>query len=605
MNRTYFVINPETRAINNKSNTKIVLAKGDHNSKVFTFELPKIVEGHDITKCNKVEIHYDNVSTAGNKKNSDVHPVSDLKISEEDESKVIFTWGITRNATKYAGTLKFGIEFGVIEDEEETWSWGTSIFNNIVVIDNIHNSESIAEMYANVISQILVKLESISNSLVDEETIKEAVNEWLVNNPIENKGITEEQVINRVNDYLTEQYTIEQSVNVTINKGMLSSASGTIFAEGNGAYQYTAIPVSEGEKYYISASGNNHDYAAAWYSLNGTKVSTIQESGTVEHTLITVPSGIDTLHLNCVLSALSSGIAIAKVVTLSKAEVEYLLNVVPQLEASEAELVERTQIIDAQEYDIKQMERRLIASNKANDFVWGAFDKAYFVFVIDDCNGYLPVYADLFASLGQPLSSATIADKLNIVNKSVQTGNTRTHKAILQEMVANGGEVLAHYNASPTDDTSDAEWLTYTRDVKKTLEDNGFECRGIIRANSTLIGSVKGEKYCQRYFEYSDGLGSSTQYDLQRKFFMASDMQTLDSVKAYIDNCCTKKGIFPFCFHGDRTDEAMVTVDNMTEIVNYIISKGTDVCECTTYANVFDTFGSSVIEQRLLALENA
>ena len=54
-----FVINPLTWEITNPSNRKIKLAKDDHNSKRITFEIPRIVtDGHDVSLCNKIEIHY-------------------------------------------------------------------------------------------------------------------------------------------------------------------------------------------------------------------------------------------------------------------------------------------------------------------------------------------------------------------------------------------------------------------------------------------------------------------------------------------------------------------------------------------------------------------
>ena len=38
----------------------------DHNSECFTFEIPKEIEGHNVTDCNVVEIHYINIDNTGN-----------------------------------------------------------------------------------------------------------------------------------------------------------------------------------------------------------------------------------------------------------------------------------------------------------------------------------------------------------------------------------------------------------------------------------------------------------------------------------------------------------------------------------------------------------
>ena len=58
-----FAINPITRAITRVEAKKSSLVVGDHNSERFTFEIPKIVEGHDMTLCNVIRVHYLNTSS--------------------------------------------------------------------------------------------------------------------------------------------------------------------------------------------------------------------------------------------------------------------------------------------------------------------------------------------------------------------------------------------------------------------------------------------------------------------------------------------------------------------------------------------------------------
>ena len=54
---THFVIDPVTREIKNESE-KTVIVQNDHNSERFSFELPKTIEGHDMSLCNVVQVHY-------------------------------------------------------------------------------------------------------------------------------------------------------------------------------------------------------------------------------------------------------------------------------------------------------------------------------------------------------------------------------------------------------------------------------------------------------------------------------------------------------------------------------------------------------------------
>ena len=275
--------------------------------------------------------------------------------------------------------------------------------------------------------------------------------------------------------------------------------------------------------------------------------------------------------------------------------------------------------IEVNKYDkfaIKNLERRCTNLEKQNPFEWATFDKTYFAFVIDDCNSFFPKAVEIFNTNNTPLSSATLVNKLDNVYTTYTPSNTKTVRELLQDMVNDGGEVLAHYtgNLAPagTPDsgnthylTTEADWLERTRDVKMTLEENGFDVRGIITADSTVPHTATGQKYCSLYFDYSDTLGTSKNFYLgRRKFFLANDMQTVADVKSYIDTCCETPGFYPFCFHGTRQDEPCINESDLTEILTYIASKGSSVCECTTYSYVIEHFGSTDLNERLKAVEN-
>lgn len=266
-------------------------------------------------------------------------------------------------------------------------------------------------------------------------------------------------------------------------------------------------------------------------------------------------------------------------------------------------------VVDAEtemlKWELENAEKKNTKLSKMNDFAWGTFDKAYFTFVIDDCNSYLPAVYDLFHEKGVPLSSATIVTSLN----ATYSGETRSVKDILNLIVADGGEILAHYNGNLADEgysdgtheflTTESDWLSKTRDVKKALEEKGFDVRGLIRADYTQKNSEMGEKICRKYFEYADDVGISTQYNLKRTFF--NTYTDLDSIKAKIDVQASTAGFYPYCFHGTET---LASIENLTEIIDYIIAKGDSVA-FATYASVYDSIGTTVLEKRLSALENA
>ena len=132
----HFQINPTTRAIRNES-TKNSIMQFDHNSERLTFELPRYIEEHDMSSCNRVEVHYLNIGTGG-QKNEGVYEVDDLQISPHDNSVVICSWLIPESATQLAGSLNFLLRFAcVAEDGTIKYAWHTEIYRKISVSKSI------------------------------------------------------------------------------------------------------------------------------------------------------------------------------------------------------------------------------------------------------------------------------------------------------------------------------------------------------------------------------------------------------------------------------------------------------------------------------------
>lgn len=251
--------------------------------------------------------------------------------------------------------------------------------------------------------------------------------------------------------------------------------------------------------------------------------------------------------------------------------------------------------INELEFEINNLQNRCNKLERLNTFAWNDFDKSYFALVFDDGNVTLYDFYALAHSKGIPILSACPSNGLNLIKDKV------TMPTLLKNIELDGGEILAHYFGSPTDESTDADWIEYTRNQKKALQDAGLTVRGIIRADATQANSKKGEKYCKMYFDYADSMGTSPQYNLGTRKFLIG-VQTLDDMKGWIDECCTKPGFYPICIHGLRDDEPLATVDNLTAIIDYIQSKNNT--EFTTYSKMFDTFGTTKLEKRLLALEN-
>lgn len=149
---SHFTINPITRAITNMSSQKTILMQYDHNSERFTFEIPRYIEGHDMSTCNRVEVHYVNVDTVTKTQNEGVYEISDLQISPESEEVVIGSWLISQNSTKLVGSLYFMVRFVCTTDGKIDYAWNTAICS-INVSTGMYNSEIVVEEYADVLQQ--------------------------------------------------------------------------------------------------------------------------------------------------------------------------------------------------------------------------------------------------------------------------------------------------------------------------------------------------------------------------------------------------------------------------------------------------------------------
>lgn len=171
---TRFSINPTTRQIKNESSRKTSLMQNDHNSERFTFELPRIIEGHDMSLCNQVEVHYLNSSSADKKDfRKGLYTVEDLQISPDDTEKVVCSWLISQNATQLVGKLSFRLRFKCVENGVITYAWHTAIFTGISVSDGINADESFEMDYVDIIEQWKFALKK---EITDD--VNAGVSEW-------------------------------------------------------------------------------------------------------------------------------------------------------------------------------------------------------------------------------------------------------------------------------------------------------------------------------------------------------------------------------------------------------------------------------------------
>lgn len=168
----HFSINPATREIVNDSG-KFVLVQGDHRSERFTFKIPKLVDGHDMSVCDTVQVHYTNIDSATNTEADDVYETTDLQVNPDNVEEVIFSWLISSNATQYVGKLVFSITYLCTADDGTTdYAWSTAEHDAIEVKKRRNNSEAVVSEYSDVLEQW--RQELVLANIVEQYTPEEA-----------------------------------------------------------------------------------------------------------------------------------------------------------------------------------------------------------------------------------------------------------------------------------------------------------------------------------------------------------------------------------------------------------------------------------------------
>ena len=140
----HFKIDPISRKITNESSTKTTIIQHDHNSERFTFECPRYVEGHDLSKCNVVEVHYMNIEANTKIVRAGVYSVDDLRIKDDDDDTVVCSWLVANNATQLVGQLQFLVRFSCTLETtgKVEYVWNTGIYSAINVLSGIYNNSS-------------------------------------------------------------------------------------------------------------------------------------------------------------------------------------------------------------------------------------------------------------------------------------------------------------------------------------------------------------------------------------------------------------------------------------------------------------------------------
>ena len=268
----HFVIDPITRNITNNS-SKLTIMQYDHNSERFTFEIPRVIEGHDMSLSDVVRVHFINIGSITTNTNPGIYEVDDVAASLDDQDTITFSWLISGASTKYNGSLHFAIRFYCLSDESEIeYSWGTNIYSGINVANSLDNSETIFEDYVDVLEKW------------KQDIIKDIPTKLPNPSPLTFTGA------------VTGSYDGSEALTVEIPSG----GGGTQGADGKSAYQIAVehgfsgtetewLASLKGEKGETGTSGKDGHSPVVTATKSG-KTTTISVDGTA---IATVEDGTD------------------------------------------------------------------------------------------------------------------------------------------------------------------------------------------------------------------------------------------------------------------------------------------------------------------------
>lgn len=182
---TVFIIDPITRKIEATSD-KLQLMQYDHDSEMYTFQVPRFIEGYDVSLCNKIEILYSNIDRKTKESFDDIYQITDVSIYEDDEELITFEWLVSGFATRFAGSLNFLIRFAFAE-EDSTYSylWHTDIFKGITILEGMNNSEAIVKQNPDII-------DALQKDVVDLQVTDENILGFLVESSIIHPAYSED-----------------------------------------------------------------------------------------------------------------------------------------------------------------------------------------------------------------------------------------------------------------------------------------------------------------------------------------------------------------------------------------------------------------------------
>lgn len=251
-----FTVDPFTRKIIADSGQKTILIQGDHKSEVFTFTIPRYIEGHDMAACNKIYIPYLNTEVEGRnpKFKSGVYTVSDITVNKDT---VVFTWEITINSTSIEGVLNFMILLSCMEGNRVEYRWNTDYFEDVIVKKSLYSELNFENEYLDVIEQWKETVKQIFKEYIDTEVdshiaVVKAELEASMKADFEAYSDEVDKQLEAFDDILETELS-KMSVDIAVQKSRMDTFSSLPDGSTSGDAELADIKVGYNGKRYDSA----------------------------------------------------------------------------------------------------------------------------------------------------------------------------------------------------------------------------------------------------------------------------------------------------------------------------------------------------------------
>lgn len=166
-----FIIDGSTRAITNLTGNTPSVMQFDHNSEVLTFQMPRFMEGHDMSLCDEIKVLYKNTEEGTGASTrpviADVDTINDIEI-DENENCIVFSWAIPEFATLYPGKIVFQFKFvcyGYPKSVEPNFKLYSDQYSFIEVRPSLDVSDNLDARFPNLLDEIESRLRAFKNEI--------------------------------------------------------------------------------------------------------------------------------------------------------------------------------------------------------------------------------------------------------------------------------------------------------------------------------------------------------------------------------------------------------------------------------------------------------